>query len=96
MTNPKVIGVVLFVITISVFWIIAYRSRRNFWQAIIGENDKLDLPEIVVIIWVVVFPVIALADPLLGLEASEKVWWGMDLILLFALTGKVSIEYLKK
>lgn len=94
--SAKIVGTVMYAVALGFLLVLSLRNRTTIWRALIGDNKKLDLPEVVVLMWLVIFPVISLADPLLGLAASEKVWWGLDLVLLFALTGRVGLELVRK
>lgn len=81
-----------FIIMGGVYGYLFYLSRRHktdIWDGIKGENGKLEPPEMIILISLILYPVIVLSDLFLGLHASEGVFWSLDGIILFALTGRV-------
>ena len=44
-------------------------------------------------IWLIIFPNLVLADVFLQLHPSDGVWWSMDCIMFFALTGHVVTNF---
>jgi hypothetical protein len=76
---------------IAYYWVIA-RKWTEIWPAIKGENNQLDVPELVIFMWVVLFPCVALASLFLELTVDPALWLSMDAIMLFALTGRVLMD----
>lgn len=87
---PQIIGWVLMGITLGYLAFLTYRKRGDIWGAVIGEDNKLQISEFVIVIWLVLFPVVVCADIFLKLPASPQVWWSMDIILGLTLGYKAT------
>jgi cation transport ATPase len=88
----KLIG---FFIMLGVFVYMFYISKKykkDLWDAVKGDNNKLEVPELIVVISMILYPVIVLSDVFLGLHASEGIFWSLDSIIFFALTGRVLLN----
>lgn len=87
-TPSKFIGLIFAFGTSGYILYLTVRYKSEFWDAFKGENKKLDVIEIVIIIWLVLFVSMAIADFAMGLHASEALWYSMDMIFAFAVAGK--------
>lgn len=88
----KLIG---FMIMFGVFAYMLYISKKykkDLWDAVKGDNGRLEIPEMIIAISMILYPVIVLSDVFLGLHASEGVFWSLDAIILFGLTGRVALN----
>lgn len=88
----KIIG---FFYMVGILMYISYLSikhKNEFWEAIRGTDGKLEVPELIIAICMIIYPNLVLADAFLGLHASDGVFWSLDAIILFALTGRVAIN----
>lgn len=80
-------GIIIFMFSL------ALKYRKEVVKILFGQDGKPQLPEIVVMIWLIIFPNIVLADVFLGLHPSDGVWWSMNCIMFFALTGHVVTNF---
>lgn len=87
-TPSKFIGLMFALGTSGYIFYLTIRYKSEFWDAFKGENKKLDVIEIVIIIWLVLFVSMTIADFTMGLHASEELWYSMDAVFLFAVGGK--------
>lgn len=86
-TPPKIIGIFFAVGTLGYIFYLTVKHKNDFWTAVKGENNKLDIIEAVVIIWMVLFVSMITADFALGLHASNEAWYSMDAIFAFSVAG---------
>lgn len=87
-TPAKIIGILFAIGTLGYIFSLTISHREDFWSAFKGDNNKLDIVEAVVIVWLVLFVAMVVADFALQLHASEEVWYSMDAIFLFCIGGK--------
>lgn len=88
----KIIGFFYMVGIIAYISFLSIRHKNEFWNAIKGKDGKLEVPELIIAICMIIYPNLILADAFLGLHASDGVFWSIDAIILFALTGRVAIN----
>lgn len=86
-TPAKVIGILFAIGTIGYIFFLTISHRQDFWSAVKGENNKLDIIEAVVIIWMVLFVAMITADFALSLHASNEAWYSLDAIFAFSVAG---------
>lgn len=86
-TPAKIIGICFAIGTLGYIFYLTVKHRSDFWSAVKGDNDKLDIIEAVVIIWMVLFVAMITADFALGLHASNEAWYSMDAIFAFSVAG---------
>lgn len=86
-TPPKIIGVCFAIGTLGYVFYLTVSHKEDFWSAVKGDNNKLDIIEAVVIIWMVLFVAMITADFALGLHASSEAWYSMDAIFFFSVAG---------
>jgi len=87
LTPAKVIGICFAIGTLGYIFYLTVTHKADFWGAIKGENNKLDIIEAVVIVWMVLFVSMIVADFTLGLQASSEAWYSMDAIFAFSVAG---------
>lgn len=87
-TAPKIIGIVFALGTLGYLFSLTTTHRAEFWTAIKGDNKVLDIIDIVILVWLVLFTSMIVADFTLELRASDHAWYSMDAIFLFAIGGK--------
>jgi hypothetical protein len=92
LTVEKIIGFILMSAVLGYMVYISRRYRKEIWEGIKGTDQKLEISEIVILIVMLLYPIVVLADVFLGLHASEGVFWSIDAIIFFALTGKVAMN----
>lgn len=86
-TPPKIIGILFALGTLGYILYLTVKHREDFWTAVKGDNNKLDIIEAVVIVWMVLFVAMITADFALGLHASNEAWYSMDAIFAFSVAG---------
>lgn len=89
--------IVLFFLLAVIYAYIAWKNRKGFISGLKGENGKWEIPEIVVLVWLPTFFGIVICDALFGLSPSKSDWVykSLDMVLLFALSGRVWVETVK-
>jgi hypothetical protein len=80
------LGIIIYILFIGI------RHKAEFWEAIRGSDGKLETPELIIMLIIIVYVNLILADTFLGLTPSEGVFWSLDAIILFALTGRVMLN----
>lgn len=88
----RLIGFVIMGAVLFYLLYISVRKKKDIWEGIKGKDGVLELPEIIITICMILYPVIVLADVFLDLHATEAVFWSLDAIILFALTGRVAMD----
>jgi len=86
-TPAKIIGIIFAFGTLGYIMYLTVSHKEDFWSAVKGENNKLDIIEAVVIVWLVLFVGMIVADFALGLHASEEAWYSMDAVFAFSVAG---------
>jgi hypothetical protein len=92
----QIIGYILMIGTIMVLSVFSNKHGKTIIQELKGDNNKWDAPELAIVIWLILFPVMIIADVFIQYHASQSAWYSMDLILLFILAGKVGLEHVRK
>lgn len=85
MVLPEIVGMILMGITLGYLAIFAKRKEKDLWEAIKGDDGKLQMSEAVIAVWLVLWPVVVLGTTFLGIEPNPNIIWGMDLVLLVVL-----------
>jgi hypothetical protein len=88
----KIIGFFYMIGIIGYLSFLSIRHKNEFWEAVRGKDGKLEIPELIIAICMIIYPNLILADAFLGLHASDGVFWSIDAIILFALTGRIAIN----
>ncbi len=86
-TPAKIVGILFAFGTLGYVFYLTISHAQDFWVAFKGADNKLDIVEAVVIIWMVLFVSMIVGDFTLGLTASEEAWYSMDAVFLFAVAG---------
>ena len=87
---PKVVGFIFAVVTAMYLLMITRKRHAEFWEAVRGEDGKTQFIEMVLVVWVILFTAMIIADFAFGLVASDKAWWSMDSIFLIGIGGRVA------
>jgi len=85
----KILGYLYMFGLICYLMYLALSHKKDFWEAIRGSNEKLEMPELIIAFCLILYINIVIADVFLGLKASDGVFWSLDSIILFALTHRV-------
>jgi hypothetical protein len=88
----KWIGLGYMVGIIGFLLYLSFKHKSEFWEAIRGSDGKLEVPELIIAICMIIYPNVILADIFLGLHASDGIFWSLDGIIFFALTGRVFLN----
>lgn len=86
-TPEKIVGILFALGTLGYIFYLTVSHSGDFWGAFKGVDNKLDIVEAVVIMWLVLFVAMITADFALGLQASKEAWYSMDAVFLFAVAG---------
>jgi Na+/melibiose symporter-like transporter len=84
----QTIGIFVMFIMLLYLGYEAHVKKVDLWDAIKGPDGKLQLPEVVMALWVVLFPVIVLSNLFLGTHPDPAVMFSMDIILAIILGVK--------
>jgi len=85
MMLPQIVGMILMGLTLGYLSIFAHRKRTDLWEAIKGDDGKLQMSEAVIAVWLMLWPVVVLGSVFLNIDPSPSILWGMDLVLIIAL-----------
>ena len=89
-------AIILYIAHIALFFFLGKKYGNELIEGLKGENNKWDAPEIIIALWIVLFPAMLLSNLFLDYEISTPILASMDLILVFALGGRAYLEKLKK
>lgn len=84
-----IIGYIFFVFCLGYIIYITIRHKKTLWEAISGEDKKLDLTELAALFWFVIFPILFFAEIFLGKTVGEHIWYSLDSIFLIIIGGNV-------
>lgn len=85
----KLIGYFYMFGLIGYLMYLAISHRNDFWDAIKGENGRLEMPEIIMAFVLIVYINIAIVDTFLGLVPSDGVFWSLNGIIMYSLTHRI-------
>lgn len=92
----KIIGYVFFLFCIGYILHITNKHKVSLWNAIIGDDKKLDITELAALFWFMLFPMLFFAEVFLGMVAGEHIWYSLDSIFLIIIGGDVANKKIKK
>lgn len=84
----KMIACLFFFIYVIAVVILLFKKKKEIWSSILGENGQLELPELIGLVWLILFPVLVLSELFFKMSVSTVVWASMDVILASVLVGK--------
>jgi hypothetical protein len=87
------LGYSLFIICclhISYIWI---WHGKSIYIDLKGDNKRWDAPELLILFCIVIWAPILLADAFFGFHPSEHVWMSLEVVIGFALAGKVGLKW---
>jgi hypothetical protein len=87
-------GVLFYMLGSLIITIVLLKNRERFRKGLEGSNGQWEAPEIVVYLWIWMFPQCILAVLFLELTPPDWFWFFMLGCLLFALAGRTGIEML--
>lgn len=70
------------------------KQHKDFWNAIKGKDGILQTTEILIYIWIRMFPIVVLADLFFDYTLSDKAWFSLDFILFCLIGGNIGHKYL--
>lgn len=71
--------------------LIGVLKARSFWEALLGEDNRMQFIEASLAIWMVLFVFLVIGDFCLNLKASDAVWWSMDSIFLIGIGARTTV-----
>lgn len=84
------LSVILFFVTLAMFALLLVLKGKKAWQAVVGPDGRLDIPEFIVGVWAFIFfPMAFAADLWLNKTLSTPMIVSLDTIMSFALGGSV-------
>lgn len=96
-TIEKILAIAFFLFCAIYFFHATEKKKKDIWQAIKGDDNKLQVPEIATLYWCRLFPILFFINVLiviLGLELDDnhviimtKVWYSMDAVFGFVMVG---------
>jgi len=86
------VATVLTIIYFTVWLIIALKKGETIWQSFKGEDRILQTSEFVTLVGVVGYIFMIPADAFWAIEASEKLWYGIDIIVLGSISASTIIK----
>lgn len=84
----QLIGILLMFIVLSFIAISVHLHRNQIWEAITGPDGKLSTTELIIAIWLILFPIVVLSSMFLDKTPDPAVVYTLDIILLVALGAK--------
>jgi len=85
----KLLGYLYMIGLVSFLMYLAVKYRKEFWQGIKGGNNKLEMPEIIMAMSLIVYINVVIADTFLGLIPSDGVFWSLNGVIMYALTHRI-------
>jgi|SRR5690606_9160914 len=92
----QIIAYCFFCFIVLFFIYLVKINGKDFYEAIKGTDGKLQIPEIVTIVWLILFITIVLSEVFLEKTIQDNIWYSMDVIMLFILGGKATLQYVDK
>ena len=94
--GPEKLFIFLFMIfTLVVKQIIISTKGEEMWRAIRGDDNKLQLHEIVGLLWILNFDIMLYMELFFQRKASENMWYSMDLIFAIIILGDTGNNFIK-
>lgn len=87
-------NLVFYFISSLVMIILMIRNDAQIKSGLKGDNGLFEAPEVVIYLWVWLFPQVILSVLFLKFEPQEWFWLFMGICLLFALAGRDGIQML--
>lgn len=82
---------------------LVFVKKQDFWYAIVGPDKKLDPLDLVKLFWLILFPMVVLADLFLDFTSEGRfatlenfAWGSLDAILFGVILKDVASEYLQQ
>lgn len=87
-------GMILYIIgSISVLYL-EFRHRQDWAIGLKGDNGKWEAPEIVIRIWILIFPHFIMSSGFLQIKWPTEAWYFMIAVLGFVLLGRERLNQL--
>lgn len=90
------VGLLLYTMGTITVTTIQLVNRKEFIRGLKGDNGRFDSPEIVIYLFIWIFPHFLMADAWLSLKLSTEGYLFLTAMLLFTLTGRWGLEWLLK
>jgi hypothetical protein len=87
-------GMILYMIgSISVLYL-EIKYRHDWATGLKGENGRWEAPEIVIRLWILIFPHFIMSSGFLQINWPTEAWYFMAAVLMFVLLGRERLEKL--
>jgi hypothetical protein len=97
MLGPAHIAAYIFEIcSLGYFIFLTRKHRIEIWEAIKGEDGKLQLTEIAAFYWFMLFPILFFGDLFFNMKASAEIWYSMDFVFFTIIGGHAYINKQKR
>jgi len=90
---------ILYLISLGFFLFLLVTNKKGIGNAVKGGDGRLDLIDVVKLVWLLLFTLGFLSCLYLGLIIQEAVWYSLDVVFLVLVAndgGKSYIAYLNK
>ena len=95
METEKLIGLIMWGVGASVFSFLCWKHGRDIWKAVKGEDNRLQLTEVVAFFWLILFPIAFFTDLSPYIDVSDTVWTSLDVIFAVIIAGNVAEKKFK-
>lgn len=85
----QLIGYIFMCGLLSVLMYILIKRSEDLWGAVKGPDGKLEMPEAIIAVALLLYIAATISDIFLGLKASEAVFWSINGMVFYALTHRV-------
>ena len=69
----------------SIWFYLIKTKGKSLWESIKGDDGILQVSELVVLVGIIGYVFMIPLDSIWGIIASDKVWYGIDVIMAFSL-----------
>lgn len=95
MTLHQIMSYLLFALACTMFYFIVREKGKDIWEGIVGENKKLDIPELIAFCAIILFIIGFLANLFLDYEVMLHIWASVDFIIASSIGGRMYLEKIK-
>ena len=86
-TIDHIVAYVFFLFSLGYLILIIRKHKDDIWNAYIGSDGKLSLPEFMGFLWTILFCILFFSELFLGKTAGSHIWYSMDSIFLIIIGG---------
>jgi len=93
--NLIIVRSLLTLFYVLIWFYLVKKKSKSLWGGIEGEDKVLQISELVVLVGIIAYIFMIPADAFWGIEASEKLWYGIDIIIAVALGTSTFLKHKK-